>query len=198
MWRSGAHVPSVDAALPERVARIAAFFLRSVTRGGVRPGPARGERGGEPRGAYADVSSEDEDAAGRPCGDRIGRWRVGVGAGPEGRCGHGETAADGKVPASNRSDNPCWPGRSEEVSCPNVQSSVALAYRGKQRAGRLHGPTERIRPRSANLGDHQSGGTCHDLRWVESACATLTATKQRGKIPGLMNSKNQINTIGYE
>ena len=36
-------------------------------------------------------------------------------------------------------------------------------------------------PRSANLGDHQSGGTCHDRRWVESACGTLTVTDMHGE-----------------
>ena len=65
-------------------------LLRAVTRRGVRPEPARGARDGELKGAYADGSSEVEDVAGLPCGDRIGRWQVGVGADPEGSYAPGE------------------------------------------------------------------------------------------------------------
>ena len=57
----------------------------------------------------------------------------------------GSTAYRNGYRRGNRSDNPCWPGRSEGVNSRNAQSSVIWAYRGKQRAGRLHGPTERTR-----------------------------------------------------
>ena len=44
----------------------------------------------------------------------------------------------------NRSDNPCWPGRSEVVNGRSAQSFAVMAHRTKRQAGRFHGLTERL------------------------------------------------------
>ena len=62
--------------------------------------------------------------------------------------GRGPTEPSGRVGGScNGSVGPCWPGRSEVMNGRNARSSVILAYRAKQRAGRFHGPTEPLRGR---------------------------------------------------
>ncbi len=44
----------------------------------------------------------------------------------------------------NRSDNPCWPERTDAVKARNAQRSVVLLHRPCRRAGRFHGLSERL------------------------------------------------------
>ena len=49
---------------------------------------------------------------------------------------------------NNRSDEPCWSGRSEEVNASKCAEIRCFGARNTQQAGHLHGSTERIRNRA--------------------------------------------------
>ena len=63
----------------------------------------------------------------------------------------------------------------------NARSSVILAYRGKQRAGRLHGPTERLRVpgnRSDKPWDGRAALRAGALRMAESPRVAASCRRQ--------------------
>ena len=91
--------------------------------------------------------------------------------------------------AGNRSDNPCWPSQSVVVNGRKSRSSVILAYRGKQWASWLHGPTERL-PSLAPLhgdGDLRDHG---DQRLSVSAVPKVHENGRSGSAGDLLASSS--------
>ena len=104
----------------------------------------------------------------------------------------------GSSPTGNRSDHPCWPERTELVNARAAQRSVVLAHRRQQRAGRLHGVTERLPRRQDGFDRRARSGLGGGLEFGERLLPKRLRNSSGNEKTFLEQSIKGIDNIGVD